>query len=130
MTRPNDREDSELRQWFAELRSADSTKLPPYRRVIEHALGRRRFTTPRRSLIVRAAAAALLITGGVLAYQRLNHRAPRQSTHVVSPVASWKSPTAILLRTSGSELLSEIPDLDASILDRFTPTIKSEEPGS
>jgi len=131
MTSPDDRDDTELRELFARLRSADRTELPRYRAVVEQALARRRFPASRaRSLTVRAAAAAVVVAGSVIAYQRLPHEVPGQSAPTGSSLASWKSPTAVLLHTPGRELLREVPDLDSSILDRMTPTTKSEGPGS
>ena len=131
MISPDDRDDTELRELFARLRSADRAKLPRYRAVLEQALARRRFPASRaRSLTVRAAAAAVVVAGGVIAYQRLHHDSPRHSAPAASSLASWKSPTGILLHTPGRELLREVPDLNSSILDRITPTTKSEGPGS
>ena len=132
MISPDDRDDTELRELFARLRSADRTELPRYRAVLDQALARRRFPASRqRSLTVRAAAAAVVVVAaGVIAYQRLPHEVPGQSAPTGSSLASWKSPTAVLLHTPGRELLREVPDLDSSILDRITPTTKSEAPGS
>jgi len=131
MTSPGDRDDAELRELFARLRSADRAELPRYRAVLEQALARRRFPASRaRSLTVRAAAAAVVLAGSVIAYQRLHHDAPRNFAPAASSLASWKSPTAVLLHTPGRELLREVPDLNSSILDRMTPTTKSEGPGS
>ena len=131
MTSPDDGDDAELRELFAHLRSADRAELPRYRAVLEQALARRRFPASRaRSLTVRAAAAAVVVAGGVIAYQRLHDKSPRHSVPAASSLASWKSPTGILLHTPGRELLREVPDLDSSILDRITPTTKSEAPRS
>ena len=131
MTSPGDRDDAELRELFAELGTADRAELPRYRAVLEQALARHRFPASRaRSLTVRAAAAAVVLAGSVIAYQRLHHDSPRHSAPTTSSLASWKSPTGILLHTPGRELLREVPDLDSSILDRITPTTKSEAPGS
>jgi len=131
MISPDDRDDAELRELFAELRTADRAELPRYRAVLEQALARRRFPDSRaRSLTVRAAAAVVVVAASVIGYQRLHHDAPRHSAPAASSLASWKSPTGILLHTPGRELLREVPDLNSSILDRMTPTTKSEGPGS
>jgi len=112
---------------FTELRIADRAELPRYRAVLDQALARRRFPASRgRSLTVRAVAAAVVVAVGVIAYQRLHHH----SAPTTSSLASWKSPTGILLHTPGRELLREVPDLDSSILDRIAPTTKSGGSGS
>ena len=130
MIEPGDHGDEELRRMFAELRDADRATSPSYRAVPERIRQQRRFAASRPgSLVLQAAAVTVLVAGGIITYQRLHDTRPHPPA-IVAPIVSWKSPTAILLQTPGSELLREIPDLHSSILDQMTPTTKSEAPES
>jgi hypothetical protein len=126
---PLDDRDGEIRELFAEQRSMDRVQLPDYRTMRARASSSRRRTTQLGRPLVRVAAAAVFLAAGVLAWQRIQRRGTSHPAAVTS-IASWKSPTAILLRIPGRELLRGVPDLDSSILDRITPTTKSKESGS
>jgi len=126
---PLDDRDGEIRKLFAEQRSMDRAQLPDYGTMRARASSSRRTTTQLGRPLVRVAAAAVFLVAGVLAWQRI-HRAGTSHSAAVTSIASWKSPTAILLHIPGRELLRGVPDLDSSILDRITPTTKSKESGS
>jgi len=76
-----------------------------------------------------AVAAVVFVAASLIVMQRL-HRNGTPRSAAVSSIASWKSPTAFLLRTPGHELLRAVPDLDSSVLDRLSPITKSKESGS
>jgi hypothetical protein len=126
---PLDRhDDGVIRELFAELRGADRPQVPDFRRMRELASAPRPIAAALTHSFVRAAAAVVFLTAGLMVLQRL-HRTRTSRSAPVSALASWKSPTAILLRTPGRELLQEVPDLHSSILDRITLTNKSKESG-
>jgi hypothetical protein len=128
MTRLDHRDDGVIRELFTELRGTDRAQLPDFRTMRERASVQRRIARPLARSLVNAAAAVVLLAAGVVVWQRLHHDGSLRSA-TVSSIVSWKSPTAILLRTPGSELLRGVPDLHSSILDRLIPTNKSEESG-
>ena len=126
---PLDDRDVEIRELFAAQRKMDRAQLPDYGTMRARATAPHRAATPLSRSLVRVAAAAVFLVAGVLAWQRIQRRGTSHSAAVTS-IASWKSPTAILLHIPGRELLRGVPDLDSSILDRITPTTKSKESGS
>jgi hypothetical protein len=128
MTRPDDRDDGVIRDLFAELRGSDRAQAPDFRTMRQRASASRPIAISLTRSLVRAAAAVVFLAAGVMVWQRL-HRPADSRLAAVSSLASWKSPTAILLRTPGRELLQGVPDLRSSILDRVTSTNKSEESG-
>ena len=128
MTRPDHRDDRVMRELFTDLRAADRAQAPDFRTMRERASAPRSIARPLARSLVRAAAAVVFLVAGVVVWQRL-HRPRISSLASVSSLVSWKSPTAILLRTPGRELLQQVPDLQASILDRVILTNKSEESG-
>ncbi len=129
MTRPDHRDDRVIRELFTELRATDSAQAPDFRTMRQRASTPRSIATPLTRSLVRAAAAVVFLAAGVVVWQRL-HPAAMSRSASVSPLASWKSPTAFLLRTPGRELLEQVPDVESSILDRITLTNKSEESGT
>ena len=129
MTPLEHRDDGVIRKLFTELRNRDRAQTPDFRTMRQRSSAPRRTTTLVTRSFLRAAAAVVFLAAGVIMWQRL-HRAGISRTATVSSLTSWKSPTAILLRTPGHELLRGVPDLHSSILDRLTPTDRSEESGT
>lgn len=118
MTLPSD---DELRAQFEALRREDRSRAPDFRTMLERA------PTPAvsRQPLIRplwiAAAAALVLAVGVAvreARQRGNDRDAITASFDggTASITHWRSPTASLLRTSGSELLAPRRIL-SSILD-------------
>jgi len=128
-------EDDRLHTHFESLRDDERTHVPTFRETWDAAAERARTTPHVRAPIPRippvlalaAAAGVLLVVGLVLrsVRDRDSARLFADSTiHVpgVAPsITTWTSPTAGLLRTSGSELLAAPPALHASIVDRVVP---------
>jgi hypothetical protein len=115
--------DEELRARFEALRSADERVAPGFERIRNRSR-RRAFTTPRvrfgwRLDVALAVAAALLFSIGAT-------RAYRRYTFVAAPLSTWKSPTAVLLRTPGAGLLQS-QELAPSPLDHLTTALALRE---
>jgi hypothetical protein len=110
-------DESELRRRFEQLRAADREGAPSFAQTYARARARR---TWRRALRVQplaiGAAAVVMIAAAWLAHSR------SLSPSALTPtIGNWQAPTDVLLRTPGSELLSAIPELDASVLDTMIP---------
>jgi hypothetical protein len=102
-------EERELSRLFEAARRADESAAPDLDALL--ARGPR----PRRSAgraIAFAAAATLLLAIAVLLVRHDARTAPAPEAPV--QLADWESPTAFLLDTPGSELLTEIPTLAPS----------------
>jgi hypothetical protein len=100
------KQDEDIRRSFEELRRSDEGSAPSFRQVLA------RMRTGRPVPLRRAAAAAALLAAAVLAVALLlwpAHQAPKREP--AATIAQWKSPTGWLLRTTGSQLLEELPAL-------------------
>jgi hypothetical protein len=84
--------DDQLRDAFAELRRAETARVPAFR-----------IRDRRPKPYLRLAFAALLLI--VLAVVMIPRRPPQPS------ISAWRAPTDFLLQTPGRELLSSVPDL-------------------
>jgi hypothetical protein len=97
--------DDELRSRFSKLRESDSDRAPSYRAVLDRASHKSRggVRVARRPLLrlalTLAAAAAIVLAVGVA-------RVSLRRDFVPPPLSTWTSPTASLLRTPGSDLLT------------------------
>jgi hypothetical protein len=110
-------DEREIRGRFAQLREADQESAPSFAETYGHARARRsqRAVRPLRPLAI-AAGTVIAMAAISLAYSRsLSHSA------ATSSIATWRAPTDVLLKTPGSELLSEMPALGASVLDTMIP---------
>ena len=111
-------DENELRRQFAELRDVDKDRAPAFGHIYGRARARASLRrTPRPRPLVLVAAAAVVIAALSLAYGR--SITPSATTPAI---ATWRAPTDVLLQTPGSELLSEMPALGASVLDKMIPT--------
>jgi len=108
--------DEELRQRFAELRAFERAQAPALQSVLAR-IG----SASRPAWRARPGRPALLAAAGVVAAAALalwplaggrDDRAMPAAT-----ILEWRAPTDVLLHTPGSEVLSELPALDRSILD-------------
>lgn len=119
MNSPND---DELRADFEALRQEDDVRAPDFRAVLSRPQA---IDAPRRRrlhpLWIAAAAGVLLAVG--IAFREAQHGTfgpPAQATSSldgdITSLTKWRSPTASLLRTSGSAALSA-PRILSSILD-------------
>jgi hypothetical protein len=110
-------DESEIRSGFARLRDADRERAPSFAQTYGRARGRKSWrATPRvRPLVFGAMAAAAIAT---IWLAQTRSFSPSAATPAI---ATWRAPTDVLLRTPGSELLSEMPALGTSILDEMIP---------
>ena len=108
--------DEDLRSRFDALRQLDGAAVP----AVDAILARRAVRRPRRvavTAMVAAAAIVLLAVGVRFAASR-----PADTISVESgepSLLAWRSPTASLLQTPGSELLLDMPSLGSSLLRSF-----------
>jgi hypothetical protein len=110
-------DEREIRSRFAQLRQADQESAPSFAQTYGRVRARRswRAMRPLRPLAI-GAAAVIAMAAISLAYSRsLSHSA------ATSSIATWRAPTDVLLQTPGSELLSAMPALGASVLDTMIP---------
>jgi hypothetical protein len=115
--------DHELRARFDELRAADEQSAPGFGAV----LARARFAAPDRTQRRRRwrLGAALSIAAAIVLAVGIS-RTARRRNFVAQPLSTWRSPTASLLRTPGSELLAS-PSLVPSALDHLTIMLAQRE---
>ncbi|HMJ18393.1 MAG TPA: hypothetical protein VK478_08375 [Gemmatimonadaceae bacterium] len=109
-------DENEIRRRFAQLRESDRVGAPSFAQTYARARSRRASAAPRVSTVLIGVAAAILIVG----VWQANSRSLSPST--TTAIATWRAPTDVLLRTPGSELLSTMPALNKSILDKMIPT--------
>jgi len=108
--------DEELEARFRDLRAHERAEAPGLDDVLARTRpagherpGRRRLHS---ALLAAACAAAIL---AVLLRPRDARRVPDDLAH--AGILQWRAPTDVLLQTPSSELLSELPSLDHSIID-------------
>lgn len=120
----NEMHDDELRSRFAELRAADEAGAPDFRGVLDRAaqrtpgISRTGWRSPSRITISLAVAAAVVFAIGLTIQSR------QRRAFVPVNLSIWTSPTASLLRTPGSELITS-PILVPSMVD--PPSLREKE---
>ena len=107
-----DANDDQLRRIFAELRQNERGPVPPFGRVWAAAAAR----TGRRQSRVRWAIAAACAAAAVVVAVMLLHRQSGSDFEAATQLASWRSPTAALLRVPGDDLLRTVPSVGASLM--------------
>jgi hypothetical protein len=109
----NSSPDDELRARFRDLR-ADRRDAPPFEDVVTRAETRPRSLRPthRFGPVWIVAAAVVVVATGVMITRSSDRSGPVLD---VPSIATWRSPTASLLRTSGRELLAPPPILSSSL---------------
>ena len=107
-------DDAELRSRFDALRQLDGAVVPDVGAI----LGGRPVRRPPRAVlpavVAAAAAIALLVTGLRFGESRASIDVSVSSSE--SSLLAWRSPTASLLQTPGSELMQTMPGLESSLL--------------
>ena len=123
--------DDDLRARFDALRAEEAARAPEFRSVHERVPARRRPAPPSRSVMLLglAAASVFVVATGVAIHGRRTGTPSPLVADATSPrlpatssITAWTSPTAGLLRTSGSTLLSDPPPIHSSILDGVLST--------
>jgi hypothetical protein len=111
-------DESELRRRFARLREAEQASAPSFAQTYGRARARRGWRAPVHAwpLVIGVAA-----TVAIALVWRVSARSFSPSA-VTPTIATWRAPTDVFLRTPGSDLLSAIPALGASVLDTLIPT--------
>lgn len=110
-------DEGELRRRFAELREDDGKRTPTFARLYARGPARRSWRAMFRPRLLAIGAAAAVATAAVLTA----HARSSPVREGTPPISTWRAPTDILLRTPGSELLSEMPALGESVLDTMIP---------
>ena len=121
-------DDDELKRRFAEWRETDQKRAPDFAHIRARAQSRARSRAGRswraglrvRPLVIGAVAAVAIAAIG-LTYSR--SVAP---SAVAPEIVTWRAPTDVLLRTPGTELLTAMPALGASVLDKMIPTLSEK----
>jgi uncharacterized protein HemX len=110
--------DDELRARFGELRDDDRASAPAFPAMRAAADARAKATVPARrlALLWTAVAAGVVLAAGVAI--RVSHDRDRlhRATASVPSISTWRSPTASLLPTSSTALLTQ-SSIFPSILD-------------
>jgi hypothetical protein len=111
-------DESEIRRRFAQLRESDRVRAPTFAQIYGRTRARRTSrATPRvRPLLIDALVAVVI--GAALVW----HSQSSSPSTVTETIATWRAPTDVLLTTPGSELLSTMPALNKSVLDKMIPT--------
>ena len=97
--------EDDLRRQFQELRQDEARAVPPFERIAV-----RRVRTRWRLLPLVVAVSLLVVI--TLAVVRWRERAAFQAG--VPPIATWRAPTDVLLRTSNSDLLRNVPSFGST----------------
>jgi hypothetical protein len=109
-----DRDYEALRAALAELRAADERSAPAFEAILTSVPSRSR----RRLRVGRLAIAAGLVLGVVGLYGMLSARRPRLTVpSEVVALSAWRPATDVLLATPGRSLLTQTPQLGASLID-------------
>jgi hypothetical protein len=106
--------DREITRLFEDKRRDDEATAPDVRELLSRPrLHRARGARATLGLGLASAAVIVVVASVVL----LRPKAPRSSeTELLAAaarIASWKAPTDVLLRTPGSDLLSQLPVLES-----------------
>jgi hypothetical protein len=109
-------DDADLRAQFEAMKAEDERAVQPFATCWEAA--RLSVRRRQRSLLVPAAAAALtlLLAATIAVYIR---PAPHPA---IDDISRWQSPTASLLKTPGSALLTDMPRIGEPLI----PPVKDE----
>jgi hypothetical protein len=111
-------DESELRQRFERLREVDTERLPSFAQTYARARARRRLPAALRMRPVMIGAAAVVVIAAVL----LGRGRSLSSSAAAPAITTWRAPTDVFLRAPGTELLSALPKLGTSVLDKIIPT--------
>jgi hypothetical protein len=116
-------DDDDLRARFEALREEDRRRAPAFRGALSDERPRPLSRTRAFPLVWIAAAAGILLTVGIAVRETRQHgRDPYAGSASsfrggdTASITAWKSPTASLLRNSGSEMLASSRIL-SSVLD-------------
>ena len=108
-------DENEIRDRFAQLRESDRVRAPSFAQIYGRTRARRSSrATPRvRPLLIDALVAVVI--GAVLVW----HSQSSSPSTATETIATWRAPTDVLLQTPGRELLSTMPALNTSVLDKM-----------
>ncbi len=107
-----DANDDQLRRIFAELRQREQVPVPPFERMWAAAAAR----TGRRPSRVRWAVAAACAAAAVLVAVILLQRQSGSDFAAATQLTAWRSPTAVLLRVPGDDILRSVPSVGTSLM--------------
>jgi hypothetical protein len=112
------RDDADLAARFEALKAEDAQAVQPFAACWEAARLRVR---PRRHWLgvpASAAALTLLLVAAIAVYIRPARRP------VIADISHWQSPTASLLKTPGSEILTDMPRIGEPLIAPVKDEIK------
>ena len=120
-------EDRELARLFEELRRADEASAPRFRQVLERRQAPTRARSLRSVAAVSVCVLALLLLWIAGSGRRHTREVERAGARTVA-LGDWRSPTDLLLRTPGGELLDSKPALLERVPDYSeTESVKTEK---
>ncbi len=103
--------DDQMRRIFAELRQREQGPVPPFERVWAAAAVRTGRRPSRIRWAVGSACAAAVVVAVILL-----HRQSGSDFAAATQLATWRSPTAGLLRVPGDDILRTVPSVGASLM--------------
>lgn len=106
-------EDSELAQFFREMREQDSSLAKPFDLVWPKAQ-RRAWNRLRAGMAIAALGIAVVVIAGIGVSVR---KRPANSTPQPAALSEWHSPTDVLLAGSYSEMLRTAPRLGETFFE-------------
>jgi len=117
----NPTSDDELRAQFEALRHEDLGRAPDFGDVLHRTRSPERHHRRQLDPLWIAAAAVIVLAAGIVVREGLQRSADRAAKSAsldegATSISRWRSPTASLLRTSGSGVLAP-PRILSSILD-------------
>lgn len=111
--RQRDSHDAAIRSALQELRSADTRHVPSFENVLARQL-HTEYHAPWASLAV----AASIVLIAALVYRVVVQPSTRLTvSNEVIALSQWRAPTQMLLETSRTSLLTQAPQLGASLID-------------
>jgi len=109
-------DEAKLKKLFLERKACDERNAPSFARTWQAAVARS--TEPPRTMrwlapVALVAALAIIATAiGIMLHARMRESQPAQEASLA--LTQWQSPTAFLLTTTDSTLLTSVPSLDRS----------------
>jgi len=105
-------DDKVLRQAFDTLRRHDELRVPSFDGIV-----RRRAIPIRHRRIIRVAVSALTVLLAIAALEVWHPYGPRNQRSSAQFILAWRAPTDFLLHTPGSELMSDVPQIENAVPD-------------
>lgn len=105
--------DRELGRLFQAQRAADEAAAPDLSALLARPPARRSGRRGVAQALALVAAVAVVVLAGARVLRNVAS-APRETTDAIETLAEWRSPTAFLLRTPGSDIWTQMPALGSA----------------